>query len=266
MPSNTHNTCAALAALALALCHAPAAWAQDDDDADARAGESYQIAVDLLNEGRYAESVDAFTRAIELSPDPVFYCNRSAALVRLLEYERAIDDLTHCRDNLADAPEITARADAQLKALALYTRSVRGRALGVARDIAAGPIVKKTDPLDPPGPVTPPRESSALAVMGGVGLGLGGASLALAAGLDVLSQDVVADFKAASTGSDPAEYERLRGEVAWRQQAFYGGVIAGSALVGLGAALLIIDALGAPAEAPSTTTVRVGPGSVFVTF
>ena len=132
MPSNTHNTCAALTALLLLLCSAPTAWAQDDDAE--QAGENYQIAVDLLNEGRYAESVDAFTRAIELSPDPVFYCNRSAALVRLLEYERAIEDLTHCRDNLADAPEITARADAQLKALSLYTRSVRGRALGVARD------------------------------------------------------------------------------------------------------------------------------------
>ncbi len=264
MPSNTHNTCATLAALALTLCSSTSAWAQDD--AEQQAGENYQIAVDLLNEGRYAESVDAFTRAIELSPDPVFYCNRSAALVRLLEYERAIEDLTHCRDNLADAPEITARADAQLKALSLYTKSVRGRAFGVARDIAAGPIVKKDDPLDPPGQVTPQRESSALAVMGGIGLGLGGASLALAAGLDVLSQDVVADFKASSTGTDSAEYDRLRGEVVWRQQAFYGSVIAGSALLGLGAALLIVDALGAPAEPTTTTTIRVGPGSIFVTF
>ncbi len=264
-PSPIHRAAfAALAAITFTASAPANAWAQGDDEA--RAGENYQIAVDLLNEGRYGESVDAFTRAIELSPDPVFYCNRSAALVRLREYERAIDDLSHCRDNLGDAPEITARADAQLKALTVYTLTVRGQALGIARDIAAGPIVKKTDPIVPPGEVEPaPRPMSALAVMGGVGLGLGGASLAVAVGLDVLSEDVVADYKAASTSSDRAEYDRLRGEVAWRQQAFYGGMIAGGALVGIGAALLIVDALGSEEET-KPTTLRLGPGTVKVTF
>lgn len=46
-----------------------------------------------MGEEKFQDSVDCYTRAIELNPtDPVYYCNRAAAFSKIDEFRKAIDD------------------------------------------------------------------------------------------------------------------------------------------------------------------------------
>lgn len=47
----------------------------------------------LMKEEKYVEAIQQYTRAINIDPrNPIFYCNRAAAWIRLGDHEQAISD------------------------------------------------------------------------------------------------------------------------------------------------------------------------------
>ena len=105
---------------------------QDVSDADRAAGH-YDIAVQMINGGRYREAVEEFGRAIEIAPEPVFYCNRAVALMRIREIGRAAADLRTCSDTFEGSDEERAQIDAQAHAVGLVASHMRARGRAVAQ-------------------------------------------------------------------------------------------------------------------------------------
>lgn len=60
-----------------------------------QAREQFMEAQRLLIEGKHAESVEAFTKAIEMGSEPfISYLSRGAAYIQLKEADKAIEDFT----------------------------------------------------------------------------------------------------------------------------------------------------------------------------
>jgi len=252
----------------------PAPAAAQDDNATKASGH-YDLAVQLLGQGRYREARDEFTRAIEAAPEPVFFCNRAIASLKLDELNAAVRDLTQCRDTLDAAPEELAQIDAQLGAIQTIAAVVRPSATQTAREIAAGPITKKDDPVeDPNNGVSDPSKTSrgALGTVGYTGVAVGVALIASAVTMDVLSGDLVADFQTEAAGgpnTSQAQYDALRARVQRRQRIFWTLSATGAALSAVSIGVIVLDATrtseGETQDATKTTLeLRVGPTSAMV--
>lgn len=239
------------APLLLTLAAPSPALAQQQD-----AEGHYQSAVRLLGEGRYRESLQEFDAAIAITPNPIFYCNRAVALIQLKELDAALDSLQTCRDTFEGDDQALAQIDAQLKALSLLVREVRPNATKNAITIATLPRATNT----------PAKGGWSAADTGYIGLGIGAALLGSAATLDLLSADLVTDFKDASTGTDRARYDAARADLAQRQRIFWGLTIGGSVLAATGAGLILYHFLSDDGEEATSATVlpMITPGGAGV--
>ncbi|QDG53731.1 hypothetical protein FIV42_24200 [Persicimonas caeni] len=229
-------------------------------DSDAiEADRHYGEAVRLFGEGRYREAIEEFNRAIELAEEPVFFCNRGIALIKLNEWNAALSDLKTCRTTFEGSPAEVAQIDAQYKGLRAFVRGVRPRAIEVARDIAAGDISPKV--VEVPTPQSPWNVELA----GHLSMGTGAVLLTTAVTLDYLSGDLRDDFVAESkggTGTSPERYRQLRDELETRQNVFTALTISGAALAVTGASVLAYTWFfdDSPAESSSTAgSVSVAP-------
>ena len=199
------------------------------------ADRRYEIAVRLFGEGRYREAIDEFSRAIELSGEPVFYCNRGVAFIKVNEWDAALEDLHTCRSTFQGSPAELAQIDAQYRGLQAFVRGVRPRAIEVARDIATGqiePTVVKVSEKESPWNVE---------LLGHLSLGTGSVLLTTALTLDYLSADLREDFVEQSQGglgTSEQRYRDLRDELETRQQVFTGLLISGAALAVTGISVL----------------------------
>lgn len=210
-----------------------------DDQARARqraieADRHYGEAVRLFGEGRYREAIEEFDRAIELSDESVFFCNRGIALIKLNEWNAALDDMHACRDNFEGDDEELAQIDAQYQGLHTFVRGVRPRAVEVARDIASGGISETVVPVEDESPWT-------LELAGHLSLGTGSVLLTAAAMLDYLSADLKDEFVTQSNGgpgTSPERHAELRDELETRQNVFTGLTISGAALAVTGVSIL----------------------------
>lgn len=205
-------------------------------NADAvEADRHYGEAVRLFGEGRYREAIEEFNKAIELAAEPVFFCNRGIALIKLNEWNAALSDLKTCRTTFEGSPAEVAQVDAQYKGLRAFVRAVRPHAVEVARDIAAGDIAPKV--------VEVPSDQSPwnIELAGHLSLGTGAVLLTAAVTLDYLSGDLRDDFVAESeggTGTSPEQYRKLRDDLETRQDVFTALTISGTALAVTGASVL----------------------------
>jgi tetratricopeptide (TPR) repeat protein len=235
-------SCSILVLLALSTAIPAFAQQQPDPDADAereaRADAYYQEAVRMMNSGRYREAVEEFTSALELSPSPVLYCNRGIAYIKLAEWQDALGDLKTCRDQYETNEAEMAQIDAQYQGVRTMVRTLRPRAIEVARDLAAGDIepekvtevkvVEKDAPFDSE-------------FIGHLATGTGAVLWTAAFTLDFLSKDLRDDFVAESQGgpgTSPERYRELKRELRTRKRVFIGLGIAGSALALTGVSLL----------------------------
>lgn len=212
------------------------AWAQDDGPSpDVEADRHYGEAVRLFGEGRYREAIEEFDRAIALTDEPVFYCNRGIALIKLNEWDAALEDLRTCRQTFeGDAAEL-AQIDAQYRGLRAFVRSVRPRAIEVAQDMAAADIEPKVVEI------SEPQSFWNTELLGHLSLGTGTALLTAAITLDFLSSDLRDEFVAESQGgpgTSPQRYLELRDELETRQTVFAGLTISGAALAVTGVSIL----------------------------
>lgn len=249
----------------LALLCACALWGALPSHASAQqppqssAEEEYAHAIQLYNEGRNREALAAFDRAIARSPDPVYRCNRAVVLVVLEEYDRAIEDLTRCRDEYQMPDEKKAYIDAQLKALTVFERVLKPHAREAAALIASPPRLVTTPPdRGPITPVTPPPPASRpLRPVGWVALGLGTGALLGAGGLEFYSRHDVQRYKesclqAASPAPDCAALQ-----TSLRPQQNLSRLLLGSgALLALGGVTLLIVTRQEPAPTQVTPTIQ----------
>jgi tetratricopeptide (TPR) repeat protein len=244
----------ASALLCLALCAPALAHAEDS------AEDHYQSAARLFGEGRYREALEEFDAAIAIAPEPIFYCNRAVVLIKLQELDAALASMKTCRDTFRGEERELAQIDAQLQALTIFVRNLQRHATSTATTIA-------TRPRDAGRP-KPKQSSWSAADTGYIGLGVGAALLGSAATLDLLSADLVEDYKAASTGSDPDRYQQTRDDLSQRQRIFWGLTIGGSILAATGAGLVIYHFLSDDEEdAPrATISPMISPDGAGVVF
>jgi tetratricopeptide (TPR) repeat protein len=189
-------------ASALLACMVTIMWASPARaQAETTAAEDYARGAQLYNEGRNREALEAFNSAIGKADDPIYVCNRAVVLITLEEYDRAIDDLTVCRDTYDMPDESRAQVDAQLKALDRFESMLRPRAREVARLIANPPA--PTDSSDSPPPIIKAAAPAAspLRAAGWVSLGLGAGALVGMGAVEVVNRDEVAGYKADCAGA-----------------------------------------------------------------
>ena len=240
----------------------PASAGENGEDAADKAVEAdrhYGEAVRLFGEGRYREAIEEFDAAIALTQEPVFFCNRGIALIKLNEWESALSDLRTCSETFEGAPVEVAQIDAQYKGLQAFVRGVRPRAIEVARDMAAGTVS--------PTVVEVPAQQSPwnIELAGHLSLGTGAVLLTAAVTLDYLSGDLRDDFVAQSEGgpgTSKKRYRELRNELETRQNVFTVLTASGAALAVTGASILAYTWFFSddPAESRSTAgSVSVAP-------
>ncbi len=216
MPPHPTPRAARLAALTLAFAlaftcaQATTAYAQAPSDAE-QAEAFYLQALQLYNAGRYREALDSFDRAIELQPDPIFFCNRGAVLLKLKEHRDALAALQRCRRDLTpDDPEELHSIDAEVHALALNVEVVSPSARAIARRhadadaLAANPPNLDNDPV---------LHTLAWGTGGFAVLALGGALA-----VDLLTLSVIDEYEdAAAAGDDPKRYNDLQSVIQQRR-------------------------------------------------
>lgn len=217
-------------AVTLVVAGMPSAFAQDPHSPSASAESQYQTAVRLFGEGRYVEALEAFDRAIEISPESIFYCNRAVVLIKLGEPLEALESLETCQKTFAGGRAELAGIDAQRLGVSAMVHHVRSGALDTVSAMNA--------------PTLEPRPETggwSRASTGYVFLGVGGALLASAVTLDRLSVDLKTDFvdeAAGQVGSTEADYEAARDAYVRRQRAWLGLTVGGAAVTLLGSVLV----------------------------
>lgn len=212
-------------------------FAQDEpvEDPAATADKHYQQAMLLFNQGRYNEAVKHFNDAIELAPDPIYYCNRAVAHVKLDELNRAIESMTICRDTIGD-PNEAALIDAQLNALRVFQEQLRPS----ARQVATSINTSNSPPIKPP-VIIKKDEGWGLSDFGIISLAIGGALAASAITLDVLSAEDVETLKKEHQSGDKRRYDEAKASIEQRQPLWIGLSAAGATFALLGVSLIIID-------------------------
>jgi tetratricopeptide (TPR) repeat protein len=209
--------------------------AQTQDDVGQSADRHYGEAVRLFGQGRYHEAIDEFDRAIELGGEPIFFCNRGVALIKLNEWESALSDLRTCRQTFDGEADELAQIDAQHRGLRAFVRGVRPRAVEVARDIAAGDISPRVVQ------VNEPQSPWNLELAGHLSLGSGAVLLTAALMLDYLSSDLREDFITESKGgpgTSEQRYRELRDDISTRRKVLAGLGISGAVLATTGVSIL----------------------------
>lgn len=236
------------------------------DESDRGADSHYDEAVRLFGEGRYSESAEEFGRAIESSDEPLIYCNRAIAYIKLQEWEAAESDLRTCRDRFEGSEQERAQIDAEYRGLKKSAQGVRPRAIGVAESIAEPP----TEAVEPE-PSAPAADSPwDVELLGHLSLGTGAVFLTAAGMLDYLSADLHDEFIAESGGgpdTSPQRYQELRGELQTRKRIFTGLAIGGTAFALTGISILTYSwFLAEPPETAAqsmSVSPRRGGGSVW---
>lgn len=228
----------------LTLLLAPAAALAQQPDPAQQAEDHYQSAAKLFGEGRYREALEEFDAAIAIAPEAIFFCNRAVVLIKLQELDAALDSMRTCRDTFSGDPRELAQIDAQLNALTLYVRHLQRNATATATTIATRP--KNVGAASP-------KPGWGASDTGYLVLGVGAALLGSAATLDLLSADLVQDYKDASTGSDPARHAQLRQDLSQRQRVFWGLTIGGSILAATGVGIVLYSFI-SEEDAPQPTS------------
>ena len=218
---------AMFASVALA---APASAQADPHSAQDDAEAHYQAAVTLFGEARYREALDEFDAAIAISPESIFFCNRAIVLIQLAEVDEALEALGTCQRTFAGDPSELAAIDAQRQAVAVVVNHVRPSAFATISAINA------------PTFEAPPRRRWNRSSTGYVLLAAGGALLASAATLDLLSSEIRRELEEEARGklgSDEENYLAAREAYLARQRIWLGlagagalSTLAGAALVG----------------------------------
>ncbi|MBA2663704.1 MAG: tetratricopeptide repeat protein [Bradymonadaceae bacterium] len=223
-------------AVALLLLASAANAQQGDPHAPLEYAEShYQLAVRFFGEGRYREAVAEFDRAIALSPEPIFYCNRAVVLLQLKEADEALKSLQTCRDTFVGDNEELRQIDAQTGAIAVFVGHLRPNAMRLGAAIADRALAL---------PVEPPASRDAqwgASDYGYLSLATGAALLASAATLDWLSADLREEFLLQSNGGANTSSERhaqLEEQIHDRQRVFLGLTIGGAVFSALGIGLV----------------------------
>ncbi len=228
-----HWFAAVFATLAMMVCFTSSASAQSDPHSPKADAEAhYQTAVRLFGEGRYRESLDEFDAAIELSPESIFFCNRAIVLIQLTEIESALESLEVCQNTFEGSEAELAEIDAQRAAVESVVRVVRPRSLTTISDMSAPAEVI----------VTADADGWTRASTGYVFLAAGGALLASAGTLDLLSADVRTDLEeeaSAPAGSTDESYAAARQAYVNRQRIWLGLVGGGGVFALTGAALVL---------------------------
>lgn len=240
--------------VSLMLCGTPSAFAQDPHSPRQEAEAHYQTAVRLFGEGRYREALDEFDAAIAVEPESIFYCNRAVVLIQLGEASEALDSLQVCQDTFAGGEAERADIDAQRKAVETLVRHIRPSSLETVSAINAPKLRPEDD-----------GSGWNRASSGYLLLGAGGALLASAVTLDVLSADLKRQYVDESfgpRGSTEESYEELRRRYVTRQRIWVGLTAAGGVFTLSGLALLAFHYLGrSPEESLQVTGVVAGrPG------
>jgi tetratricopeptide (TPR) repeat protein len=226
-----------------------AAQAQDEPVDPVMLSESYyQQAVQLLNEGRYQEALGNLDKAIELNPEPIFYCNRGAVLLRLEQTEEALGSMERCLESVEIAdPADKAVLDAEVNALRLAVRRLKPQSRDLAQQIAT----------------RPEEEVSGVSVAAWTTGALGGASLLGVLTLELLTQPLVDEYRdVASGGQDRARYDTLRSDIEDRKLLMGALLVSGSVLTLVSGVLLWLD-MEEEAEPPSVG-VRGLPGGALL--
>ena len=234
---------------------APAPAPEVPSKARATAETHYQTAVRLYGEGRYREALDEFDAAIAKSPESIFYCNRAVALIKLQEPEEALESLQTCQSTHTGDKAELASIDAQRSGVAVMVDHVQPGVLETVSAINAPTLVA---------PEAPRRGWTRLET-GILLIGIGGASLASAATLDFLSQELRDQLEAASSVSldgtegfqeERTRYDELRQRYV-RRQRIWLGLTAGGAAITLTGAILVTSRL---VSRSRKVEVGVGPG------
>lgn len=218
----------------------------------------YNEAARLFGEGRYREAIDEFDQAIALAQEPVFYCNRGIAFIKINEWDAALADLHSCRQTYKGSAQEIAQIDAQYKGLRAFVRVVRPRAIEVAQDFASGQIRPRVVKIPEP------QSPWDVALLGHISTGTGAVLLTAALTLDYLSGDLRDEFVAESEGgpgTSRKRYRELRDELETRQTVFTGLTISGATLVVAGVSVLTYTWFFSDTPAPSDTagSVSVAP-------
>jgi len=187
-----------------------------DPAADAERAEAFYIqATQLFNAGRYQEALENFDRAIELQPDPVFFCNRSTVLLKLKEFKSALASLEVCRSQYAaDGEEEAVQIDTEYKALSVFVELIEPHSRAVAARIASG-----AEAVDRPPTVIVEEGGEALKYAAWGTGGLAVALLGTALVFDLASASLIDDYESVgAAGTDREQYVALQTKIEGRQQ------------------------------------------------
>ena len=231
----------------------PAAHAQEAEPHTAgdSAESHYQGAVRLFGEGRYVEALQEFDKAIAISPESIFYCNRAVVLIKLGEPLEALRSLETCQNTFTGADAELAEIDAQRLGVERMVHNVRAGALATV------------DAINTPLAVEPAPQGSGWtkASTGYVLLGVGGALLASAVTLDRLSVDIKDRFVEEARGRvDGTEEAYLEARAAYvqRQRIWLGLAAGGAAVTLVGSSLVALHFLGGNEGADVSALVTPG--------
>jgi len=71
---------------------APVAPKQVSKDEEARAVGLKDQGNELMKQNKYEEAIEKYTAAIDITPNPIFYCNRAAAFSKIQNHDGAVSD------------------------------------------------------------------------------------------------------------------------------------------------------------------------------
>jgi tetratricopeptide (TPR) repeat protein len=220
--------------VAVALCIS--ARGESQEDAAALSERYYQQAVQLLNGGRYQEALESLDKAIELNPEPVFFCNRGAVLLRLGQGREALTSMERCLETIevSDSGEL-AHLEAEVNALRVAVRGVSPRSREVALGIATRPAPSSGPGEAAPVVVVTPAPAGPDWLAWGSGA-LGGA--ALLGALTLVTQPLLEEYQEVGRqGEDRGRYDALRDQIEGRKLGIGALLVSGVALTALSGAL-----------------------------
>lgn len=222
--------------VAVALC--VGARGESQEDPAALSERYYQQAVQLLNGGRYQEALESLDKAIELNPEPVFFCNRGAVLLRLGQGREALASMERCLETIevSDSGE-RAHLEAEVNALRVAVRGLSPRSREVALAIATRPAASAGSGEAPPVVVVRPEPEGPGWLAWGSGA-LGGAALLGALTLELLTQPLLEEYQEVGRqGEDRGRYDVLRDQIEGRKLGIGALLVSGVALTALSGGL-----------------------------
>lgn len=245
-------SCIAALTLCASSSHVSAQQPEDEGDEDVQsAADDYARAINLYNEGKNREALQAFDAAISKSNEPVYLCNRAVVLITLEEYALAISDLKTCRDTYEMNDRERAYIDAQLGALSIFEYVIQPKSRAITERVANPPEERDntitstvTTPIQDSAPSSPTGSSSPLRAMGWVALGTGAGALIGVGALELITLQEVRTFRQECQGKQApyaADCAMLQSTLTTQQKLSRALLISGGVLSITGAALLLIS-------------------------